>query len=163
MKIPFLHNVRRGLATNSSSSHSLVFYAAPVASPDVASAAYVDTDFGWNHFILATLGEKLMYGLTSAIGGGWRQDQVSPAEVQAARTKYGHLFPELTDESLWVRAIEGSVDHQSVSTVDEEFVAKLRDPHTILHGGNDNGGYPFDEDWGKDSHLPEGATREMLG
>lgn len=73
MKIPFLNNVRRGLATNSSSSHSLVFHPNPVADNDLSSAAHTYTEFGWDHFVLDSLGSKLMYALTQAVGGslGW--------------------------------------------------------------------------------------------
>jgi len=163
MKIPFLHNVRRGLATNSSSSHSLVFHASPVADDNIGSAAYVDTEFGWDHFVLDSLGEKLMYGLTQAISNYW-SDGVTPEYIAQMKKEWGHLFPEfMGDDALWVNATNGYVDHQSSVGVDAEFIAKLRDPRVVVHGGNDNGGYPYDSWDGEDDNLPEGATREDLG
>lgn len=162
MKIPFLHNVRRGLATNSSSSHSLVFHAQPVASDNIESAEWTDTEFGWDHFILDSLGEKLMYGLTSAVSAYW-EDGLTDERLKELQTEWGHLFPEFEGkDDLWRSAVSGYVDHQSRKSVTAEFVAKLRDPRVIVHGGNDNGGYPYG-DWDGEENLPEGVTREMLG
>lgn len=174
--IPFLHNVRRGLATNSSSSHSLVFHADPVASDNAYMDDYSENEFGWDHFILGTLGEKLMYGLTMAVSGSWEWSpehrEPDDEDVARAKARWGALFPEITDDAVWERAMQGYVDHQSVEEVTPEFLAKLRDPHVVVHGGNDNGGYP-DIEWGWDAEkgeendvdhdLPAGARREMLG
>ena len=83
MKIPFLHNVRRGLATNSASSHSLVFYNNERSSDDLESGKYIDTDFGWNNFTLDTLGEKLVYALTAVVYRETDWDTVATPETSA--------------------------------------------------------------------------------
>jgi hypothetical protein len=179
MKIPFLHNVRRGLATNSSSSHSLVFHSEPVqrgGDTIPAGGGYVDTEFGWDHFILRDLYSKLMYGLTQAVGQHWwgkdEDGEEMKEAVAEARAQWGEMFPEITSDEDWARAISGYVDHDSKVSVTREFVDKLRDPRVVVHGGNDNDGYPqidysYDEATGKyterDIDLPAGATREMLG
>jgi hypothetical protein len=148
-----------------------VFHATPVASGDLGDAAWVDTEFGWDHFVLDTLGSKLMYGLTQAIGQGWGSE-VTSEKVQELKEQWGALFPEfLDDDDLWVHAAEGYVDHQSAVSVSPGFVDKLRDPRVVVHGGNDNGGYPdidyhYNRETGEyvehDHTLPEGATREWV-
>ena len=142
MKIPFLHNIRRGLATNSSSSHSLVFYNNERSSDDLESGKYIDTDFGWNNFTLDTLGEKLVYALTAVVYRETDWDTVATPELVAdLRARFGHLFPELDDDAYWINAIGGHVDHQSTFSVDAVTLAALRDKHSVVYGGNDNSDY----------------------
>lgn len=134
-----INNVRRGFATNSSSSHSMVHYKTPVASD---SLAYGDSEFGWDEFHLNSLGEKLMYALVahisgSGIGSGWWRD-TSHSDVEEAVKKFGHLFPEFGPDAFEA-ALNGYIDHQSMPDPEEALEA-ARDPHTIIVGGNDNGG-----------------------
>lgn len=134
-----INNVRRGFATNSSSSHSMVHYKTPVASDDTA---YGDSEFGWDEFTLNSLGEKLMYALVahisgSGIGSGWWRD-TSQSDVEEAMEKFGHLFPEFGPEAFEM-ALSGYIDHQSMPDPTEALEA-ARDPHIIIVGGNDNGG-----------------------
>lgn len=134
-----INNVRRGFATNSSSSHSMVHYKTPVASDDTA---YGDSEFGWDEFHLNSLGEKLMYALvayvsTSGINTDWYKG-ASDSDVEEAMKRFGHLFPEF-DEDAFRAALSGYIDHQSFPTPEEALEA-ARDPHTIIVGGNDNGG-----------------------
>ena len=52
MKTIEIYNVRFGIATNSSSSHSMVFVDTPV------SDNYIDESFGWEYFTLASKDTK---------------------------------------------------------------------------------------------------------
>ena len=151
----FINNVRRGFATNSSSSHSMVYYKKPVASDSIT---YGDTEFGWESFTLTNLGSKLMYALVSAIGDwGTHDDQ----DAQKAYDEYGHLFPEFTVEDFEV-ALGGYVDHQSRNRNIVEMVELARDPHVVIYGGNDNDGQTVyeiidgrkDVEWGADTESP---------
>lgn len=165
-----INNVRRGFATNSSSSHSLVYFKEPVANDDPTPG---DNQFGWDDFRLSTLGEKLMYALTTLVGGNyWQQNAESDVAVDSAFERYGHLFPEFTREDFET-AVFGYVDHQSVSSLPaEELVELVRDPHVIIYGGNDNDGTGLYEtlhragdraEWGSDTdELPHKVKPEDL-
>jgi hypothetical protein len=59
-----IHNVRRGFATNSSSSHSIVVLPAKHPVPDEVSDG--DGGYGWEDFVLTSPEEKARYG-----GGCW--------------------------------------------------------------------------------------------
>ncbi len=136
--LKLINNIRMGLATNSSSSHSMVYYRDPIASTDTTGD--VDTDFGWDTFRLASTYEKMLYGLTQLINNSW-DDQ----DIDELMREYGHIFPELTRQDFELAA-EGYVDHQSTeSKTPGEWAAIAKDPHVIIYGGNDNDGDYFDE------------------
>lgn len=159
----FVRNVRLGFATNSSSSHSLVYYAEPNRFVvDAADFEYSDLEFGWGSFIAAELQTKLCYGLLSMSSSsryfyGDDQEAKKAEWAQQLRNEYGPLLTEITDadtaEAVLTRTIEsdGYVDHQSVYSgyvypegqtprQPREFLQILADPHVVVHGGNDNGG-----------------------
>lgn len=127
-----INNVRQGFATNSSSSHSMVYVSTPVSD----SVFYGDNEFGWDNFTLDSLGEKLLYALVMQIGGYWGSDDAREAALDQAMQDYGHLFPEF-DREVFSYAMDGYVDHQSHISLDEALEA-ARDPHIIIEGGNDN-------------------------
>jgi len=132
MRIPFLKNFRRGFATNSSSSHSFVYMKDEQGLGAENPGSYIDSSFNWEDFRLDTLREKLFYVLVGRIGGGWRDVGDGSEEYE----EIGDEFPELTREDF-AAAVQGNIDHQSVGTVG---MAEARDPHTVVFGGNDNGG-----------------------
>jgi hypothetical protein len=146
MKLPFLHNVRRGLATNSSSSHSLVYSSIATTEPEFATdpkaleqvrldAAMTDNEFGWNGPTISSLGEKLMYALTDRIGGHW--GDFTQEQLAEAKEKYGALFPEFEgQDALWVKAANGYVDHQSIGTSGD--MDTVRNPSSYITIDNDN-------------------------
>lgn len=134
-------NVRLGLATNSSSSHSLVYGRA-----DHSSAQYKDTDFGWDWFRLDTLGDKLIYVLTDKLGGYWDSNSPSTAELYE---KYKHLFSEF-DINDFELARSGYVDHQSSGKISIE---DARNPDYVIVGGNDNDEAPYG--WYDNEVYPE--------
>lgn len=128
-----INNVRQGFATNSSSSHSMVYVSTPVSD----STHYGDNQFGWEDFTLDSLGEKLLYALVMQIGGYWGADDAREEALEQAMKDYGHLFPEF-DREAFSYAMDGYVDHQSYVSLDEALEA-ARDPHVVIEGGNDNG------------------------
>jgi len=131
-----IKNIRFGLATNSSSSHSLVYRKTPGDDTVWESGSMYDTEYGWNHFVLDSLGEKLMYALTGALGSQhWWSDDIDEAEIDRLMAEYGPMFPEL-NRSHFEQALRGYIDHESQGLAD---VAVARDPHVEIHGGNDNG------------------------
>jgi len=131
-----IKNIRFGLATNSSSSHSLVYRSEPVSDMVMSDGSSYDTEYGWGHFVLDSLGEKLMYALTDLLGSQhWWKEDVDPDEVDRLHSEYSHLFPEL-NKSHFEQALRGYIDHESVGTAD---VKTARDPLVEIHGGNDNG------------------------
>jgi hypothetical protein len=163
--IPFVHNVRRGLATNSSSSHSLVYFDRPRPGHDELSYA-VDTQFGWDQFRLRTRSEKLMYVLVSVLqrdgmNTGWTNDTPISPELE----KFVDAFPEMREQLA--NASSGYIDHQSVSDP-EKLLAAALDPNVEIWGGNDNDGDPhdsytdYDADYNKvidESKKPEGLVK----
>ena len=130
-----VHNVRLGLATNSSSTHSLI-YIDPRKPPP--SDEDVDGEqFGWSHFTAASKRAKLGY------------------VAQTLKNNLGMLTPEFADAVIrsWVGDYDGGgyLDHQSSMTlpaswngkgIDKKFFDEFkhfmtRDDVAVL-GGNDN-------------------------
>ena len=98
-RIPFLHNIRRGLATNSSSSHSLVYYTGPAEQHTrTSNEDGHDGPYGQNDFILVTLRDKLLYALTNLASSrySWNTTLSTGQRLAELKENYGHLFPELT-------------------------------------------------------------------
>lgn len=164
----FINNVRRGFATNSSSSHSMVHFKTPVASDGLYTG---DSEFGWDEFTLESLGEKLMYALVAHVSQAGLNNEwysgASETQVAEAMEKFGDLFPEFGPEEFQ-QALGGYIDHQSMPTPSEALEA-ARDPHIIIVGGNDNGGttawdladrYRGDTnvDWVASTDYPEDKT-----
>lgn len=150
-KVPFLHNVRRGLATNSSSSHSLVYFATdrPYHDDDVSN---VDSaEFGWDIFKLTTKRQKLTYALTAILqreghNVGWLESEFAADDADAAMKEYIKKFPHLED--VVKIAASGYIDHQSVVSNPAELIKAALDPKVEIWGGNDNGGDPHEGGYG---------------
>jgi organic radical activating enzyme len=157
-----IHNVRLGLATNSSSSHSLIWL------PNARDEWDGDLTFGWEDFTLASVEAK--NGYLAAIL--WQNLQ-APEMIKAAVIH--ELFGVSTyhDQSIYI-------DHQSAiilprayrawryepKTLDEEFlkdlIAYLQTPGLVILGGNDNSeGHPLAG--GNSFSLPDGLEyREQI-
>lgn len=137
-----LNNFRRGFATNSSSSHSLVYFKDEVA--DSNPIPITDVEFGWGDFTLASLGNKLMYALVARLQrdghstGYW--ETPSNSQVDGAYERYKHLFPEFGPDEFRT-ALGGYIDHQSADGDPDLTLEQARDPHVVFYGGNDNDGY----------------------
>lgn len=129
-------NVRYGLATNSSSTHSLVFL-----PPGVRSGSN-DADgqtYGWDFFQLTDPASKRAY-LAQSLAQQLRESMSAPAAAAIARDWTG-VEPEA----------DGNVDHQSELTfpmdwegkpLDRDFFMAFRDfalrDDMVICGGNDN-------------------------
>lgn len=149
-----IHKLRFGHATNSSSSHSLIFLD-KLPSDDVNGV-----EFGWDYFTAASRESKLDYfGLL--IQNALR-DVVPPNYVQAVLSQWVEN-PEKLEE--------GYIDHESVyiipmvrrrswpekDTLNEEFIKDLKtyllQDNLVILGGNDNyGTHPLDT--GNSFYLP---------
>lgn len=131
-------NVRLGLATNSSSTHSLIFL------PKGASARSIEPEsgrqrFGWDYFQLTTRSDKLDY-LTATIYQQLRHDVGEEIAETVARDWCGNSADK-----------DGNVDHQSELTLPrnwdgkglnrdffEDFKMFLMRDDIVIAGGNDN-------------------------
>lgn len=140
-------NVRAGLATNSSSSHSIVI------SSDFLKNNVKDLcndDFGWDYFVAKRPESKLKYLgilLNYQLSAELEDDALSPEVlVHVILSKYlnGVIPPE-----------NSGIDHQSIfkfpltygtNTIDLKFFEEFRDfilrDDVLILGGNDNGGDP---------------------
>lgn len=139
-----IKNVRLGFATNSSSTHSIVF----VGSDVVKDEDVQDEEFGWQFFTAHSSRSKIAYlahvvyeNLTDVVG------ERSAAIVAESLT--GHKFTRNKGVD-----IEGYIDHQSVlslprsydawsqNDIDHDFVEDLKQwmlrSDIAILGGNDN-------------------------
>jgi len=144
IRIPFIHNVRRGLATNSSSSHSLVYFREPRSGHEDETESWVDPEFGWNMFKLTTRREKLLYALVTLLQRDGANDLWigAGADKTLDMDRYKSMFPDLANSIDNAR--QGYVDHQSISDPKLLIEAAL-DPHVEIWGGNDNGDDPHED------------------
>jgi hypothetical protein len=161
-----IFNVRLGLATNSSSSHSLIFLKDGIEAYDYFGYRHnifddgfreeTMGDFGWGHFICASREAKLTY-----LG-------------VLLRDRLHHSLPANIAKIIcdkWLDGIEvptnGYIDHQSwyflpsafgTNLPDEDFFNALKsyflDDQLVVLGGNDNiqALHPLDD--GSSFHLP---------
>lgn len=138
-----VRNKRFGLATNSSSTHSIIF------NPEIASGNDTEADgsFGWGDFTLTTREAKKLYLLL----------QLKDNLNHGGRGIVQYLINEVDPNSPLV---EGYIDHQSVwnlpkqynwgsdAEVNIEFFQDLMnyilDDDFVILGGNDNSdGHPL--------------------
>ena len=139
-----IHNIRMGLATNSSSTHSLIFMS-PERYQKTPTDAYCD--FGWDFFTAANKPSKENY-----LGYILKRNLEPIMGFQSAAILLSSLFPSRGEDfSYELDRIGYGIDHQSMITlpsnwdgkgIDLEFFKALRDyildnPIAIL-GGNDN-------------------------
>jgi organic radical activating enzyme len=148
-----IHNLRLGFATNSSSSHSIIF------DSELASKVYDnhDDDFGWDYFTITSRESKELYF-------------ASMLYHSIIRTTKSSLFASVilkgigvSDDTITMLSNGyGDVDHQSnitfpfeygtKDTIDLDFakdlIAYMKQHGFIILGGNDNNDEPhrlFDE------------------
>ncbi len=133
-----IENIRMGLATNSSSSHSIIF------NLDARSRDWQDGEFGWNEFCCNCEDSKRMYlaamlyqNMQGSVG-----DDIARAVVESwVETE----LKSLEDDYFY------GIDHQSLMTLpinaqtgqpDKEFFQELLayylNPKLAIVGGNDN-------------------------
>ncbi len=145
-------NIRRGFATNSSSSHSIIFFD-NARNNDCKDYDVDDHLFGWSYFTASSKEAKKAYAdttliraLTSYCGYGdfhENQDSILSAINALLIKKYGSDFT--------VKYVDGSIDHQSVlliptnweeTNVNLDFFHDLYEclmqDECVIIGGNDN-------------------------
>jgi len=151
-----IENIRLGLATNSSSSHSIIF------NLDARSRDWKNGEFGWNEFCCNCDASKRMY-LAAVLYQNLRGvgDDIARAVVES------WVETELRTEEDWFSGI----DHQSLMTLpinaqtgqpDKEFfqdlLAYYMNPKLAIVGGNDNED-PEIFTTGREKHLIETDAR----
>ena len=140
-----VNNMRRGFATNSSSSHSLVYYKTNKSDKQPKGkkidGTRMNNEYGWNFFKLNTTAEKLFYALVQAVGnGGWPNPVTSKADLEKVNEmyeKYGKAFPEFGKQDF-MHAYNGNVDHESRVGFSQKLIDAARDPKAVIYGGDDN-------------------------
>jgi len=147
-----IHNIRRGLATNSSSSHSLLFLPKGKGIPD----ADPDGGYGWNYFTCASKEAKLHYlavTLLQNLESFYPNLYTSSLSTEGPEKILYDKVHEYTGVMLEGDDRREHVDHQSVMTfpsdwpateVDREFFSDFcdwfLDDMVAVLGGNDNDG-----------------------
>ena len=138
--MPHIHNIRKGFATNSSSSHSVVL--APGLSDDVCCS---DFEFGWENFVLASAEAKMKYLHFACVEHYEKNSGLSRADAQTLAEKY---FPC----GLELKPDEGYIDHQSNPSFPNARLKQqgmgplwglmrrevVEDKDVAILGGNDN-------------------------
>lgn len=164
-----IHNVRMGMATNSSSTHSLIFM-----SPDAYSEVKTDEygDFGWSYFTAANKTSKENY-----FGYILQHELHNLLGESNGNIVLNSLFPHRNNFSNYLNHGFNGVDHQSRfgvpvnwdgKGINIEFATALRDyivnnPIAIL-GGNDNGdGREGHELWGEGEQVDLGILNGGCG
>jgi hypothetical protein len=160
-----LQNVRLGFATNSSSSHSIVFFREPhinANTPGVNSHysySAGDFDFGWEDFTLDSPNTKLAY-LAIVVAASLSH---TPLSSNMADMVLRELFAGTGIENAIPMVHQGYIDHQSMFTIPHnnlavleqrvhEYIEVITDPRITIHGGNDNDG-PQHEETDTEQHL----------
>lgn len=134
-----IHNIRLGLAMNSSSTHSLIFLDELVSDRDVG-----DREFGWNFFTAASEEAKKDYVALTVYSNLAR---IYPNDIAFAIVK--ELFGYDLEKDEY--GVAGYVDHQSEialprswdeKTLNKEFIEDFQkyilQDNLVILGGNDN-------------------------
>lgn len=121
-------NIRQGFATNSSSSHSLIYVREGQSIPS-GGPAY--GEYGWSWFILDTLEDKIHYALTD------RMDVDTIVEATG-------LSAQRVEEIGRMYGDDCYIDHESYGTSGTVDAKQLFSDNVVIVGGNDNDSAP---DW----------------
>lgn len=132
-----LHNLRLGLATNSSSSHSLIFLS---GNQHISDNDVWHHEYGWNFFTAASREAKLDY-LSLMLRYGIRGEDLTEEDMDKLAADWTGVAPA-----------DGSyIDHQSLISFPtefgsnkpnreffEEFKNMVMSNNVVIGGGNDN-------------------------
>lgn len=154
-------NIRMGFATNSSSSHSIVYMKNPITE----DSGDCNHEYGWDNFTLTAESSKRDYMamlLSYSIRPDPERGVTHEMAAQVIRDLTGATIPTNPDPEggYWGadRAFDGYIDHDSVGYfpfdltgrgINEEFTREMinfvaKNPHIVILGGNDNdGGHPY--------------------
>ena len=136
-----IHNIRLGFATNSSSSHSIIF------APGINATDDYNDSFGWDFFTLASPEAKTEYMKAMLYQNLSANDAFSEQLIKAIMIGLGLGEPMLDKHGYKV----ANIDHQSLYTLPVEFGTKsisidffnefktyLLQEGMFILGGNDN-------------------------
>lgn len=150
-----IQNVRLGHATNSSSSHSIVFESWRTTVEHGGACTF---EYGWEDFRLTTVEDKLCY-LAVAVWDTLRTMTKLPTDL--LEPVWRELFKGTAIEPFVEQNIAQArnnkyganryIDHQSAFTLPvtdgsqlrqrvQEYAAILTDSRVVIYGGNDNDG-----------------------
>jgi hypothetical protein len=143
-----IHNVRLGFATNSSSSHSIVFFPTNIPRDTMDDC----DDFGWEFFTASSRESKEKY-FAATLFENLRHNNLTDEQIAVIASEFLGFTPELEkpDYSNQPQLV-GYVDHQSLvalpldrfnmKSLDHRFVNYFKDEllkeGTVVLGGNDN-------------------------
>lgn len=132
-------SMRRGFATNSSSSHSIIFSA---NSDNIPSDLSEVGEFGWDYFVQKSKQDKLNYFYQCFGNSGLDNEDLAEA--------FGVPI-EMIDEAEY----DGYVDHESSGMINmDTAISILNDERFAILGGNDN---QDDPEWTKKFTKLEGS------
>ncbi len=144
----FVHGVRVGVATNSSSSHSIVIR--KDGRDDVSdSQPPSDQSYGWDFFTLASPESKLGYLAHNIINSIRNYDDTYLVSKKVEMDINNALNTDDDDDLIQIEVDpDGYVDHQSVINIVPpsrshpgvltDIVRFFMDPRVVILGGNDN-------------------------
>lgn len=168
----YLVGIRKGQATSSSSTHSVVYGLKSKRDQGVSGGGY-----GWDCFVCASKEAKIHYLLTSILSYGYCSDQgIDRGEIASFLEK--HFDIPVADglemmSEIWPNPSQecGSyIDHQSHPGVNVDnyreallnnWVDVINNPDLAIVGGNDNGG-EFPEDSYLDYIGPTDSTSTLM-
>lgn len=117
--------IRHGFATNSSSSHSLVYLKGP--AKDAYKPGFTAPYYERNSFILDRITEKVLYALLSRMGGYWDSSKYRSGMAPEIEPYMGKpKFKKLLQDTM--------VDHDSIGVLTDLDVA--RDPNVVVMCGD---------------------------
>lgn len=139
-----IKNVRLGFATNSSSSHSIVFFEGRTQEAG-DHQSYGDFEFGWDMFELGSREAKLSY-LAVAVKDTLRNEGLPDRMAEVILTD---MFSGTGIERHIGNVMSGYIDHQSAFTIAHnsmhdlernvrQYIDVFSDPRVVVYGGNDN-------------------------
>lgn len=139
-----IHNVRLGFATNSSSTHSIVFLK-PKHRGTITDSEVGGAEFGWNYWTAASTASKRQYVAIQLFDALRHQVNVDVAEAVVDAWMPG------CEKNTEDPGPMGNVDHQSSYVLPsswdgrgvnkaffQEFAAFFQRDDVVLLGGNDN-------------------------
>ena len=148
-----VHNLRIGFATNSSSTHSIIYVPTGKLAGISEDLDYTDEYFGWDNFTLTSREAKMEY-VVSQLSNAFHNLNI-PEYMQVAyfRDQFGpDVLPRSVDhQSVWSQP---RAQRNGKKSLPEAWVEDLRtfiidNPNMIILGGNDNSdGHPLLESFG---------------
>lgn len=157
-----IHNIRCGLATNSSSSHSMI-----KTEKDLPETPG-EGEYGWNDFTLTSETEKRRYVAAQIMSQShlhrWTNEEKELSKIDKV-AKFAKEICQLEDDASKIK--EYYVDHSSVIELEKapgeiginpraikHLLTQLLEKDIVILGGNDNSdGHPLQQE-GK-SFYPE--------